>query len=146
MGRRSFLRGAIVGVVGAVTGAQMRSAATSAPSPVKAESDHARVSTTPTGNTILLAYFSRAGENYYYGDRIDLEIGNTEVLAGMIGSLVACDVYRIEPVDPYPDDYSETRERNVREQDADARPDMANPLASIGRYDTRWCSSLRRWC
>ena len=53
----------------------------------------------------------------------------------MIGRLIGCDVYRIEPVDPYPDDYDETVARNVREQDADARPAIANPLASIERYD-----------
>ena len=29
----------------------------------------------------LLAYFSKAGENYYYGDRIDLTVGNTQVVA-----------------------------------------------------------------
>lgn len=33
------------------------------------------------GGRVLLAYFSRAGENYYFGDRINLEVGNTEVLA-----------------------------------------------------------------
>jgi hypothetical protein len=33
---------------------------------------------------VLLVYFSRAGENYYYGGRRDLEVGNTEVLAGII--------------------------------------------------------------
>ena len=33
---------------------------------------------------VLLVYFSRAGENYYYGDRIDLEVGNTEVVADII--------------------------------------------------------------
>jgi hypothetical protein len=36
---------------------------------------------TTTANRILLAYFSRPGENYYYGGRRNLEVGNTEVLA-----------------------------------------------------------------
>ena len=48
----------------------------------------------PTGATstsrTLLAYFSRAGENYYYGGRRDLEVGNTEVLARMINELIDC--------------------------------------------------------
>ena len=95
-----------------------------------------RGSVTSTGSTVLLAYFSRAGENYHYGGRTELQVGNTEVLAGMISQRIECDVYRIEPVDPYPRDYAETVLRNVREQDADARPAIANPLASIGRYDT----------
>lgn len=32
--------------------------------------------------------------------------------------------------------HDETVERNLREQDSDARPAIANPLASIDRYDT----------
>jgi flavodoxin len=74
------------------------------------------------GRRVLLAYFSRAGENYYYGGRTDLGIGNTEVLAGMISTLITCDVHRIEAADPYPDDYDATVARNVREQDGDTRP------------------------
>ena len=83
-----------------------------------------------------MAYFSRAGENYYYGGRRRLAVGNTEVLAGIIGRLLGCDVHRIEANDPYPDDYDATVRRNVREQDADARPGIANPVPSIDRYDT----------
>jgi flavodoxin len=83
----------------------------------------------------LLAYFSRAGENYYYGGRTQLAVGNTEVLAGMISRLIGCDVHRIEAAEPYPSDYEETVARNNREQQADARPAMANPLASLVGYD-----------
>jgi flavodoxin len=54
---------------------------------------------------ILLAYYSRAGENYYYGGRRILEVGNTEVLADMIRQLIGCDVYEIEAADPYPYSY-----------------------------------------
>ena len=52
---------------------------------------------------ILLAYFSRPGENYYYGGRRDLAVGNTQVLAEMIAELIDCDVFRIEAAEPYPD-------------------------------------------
>ncbi|SEJ63005.1 Flavodoxin [Arthrobacter sp. yr096] len=89
-----------------------------------------------TGKRVLLAFFSRAGENYYYGDRINLDVGNTEVLAGMIRSRISCDVYRIEATDPYPFDYGETVARNSQEQDSDARPAIANALPSIDQYDT----------
>jgi flavodoxin len=87
-----------------------------------------------TGRT-LLAYFSRPGENYFYGGRRNLEVGNTEVLAGMITELIDCDVYRLEAADPYPYGYDATVARNVAEQDADARPAIANPLASIDGYE-----------
>ena len=74
------------------------------------------------------------GENYYYGERRDLEIGNTHVLAEMIAELVDCDVFRIEAADPYPDGYDATVARNVTEQDAGARPAIADPLAAIDGY------------
>ncbi|MFJ3394821.1 flavodoxin [Leifsonia aquatica] len=84
----------------------------------------------------LLVYFSRPGENYYYGDRIDLEVGNTQVLAELIAARVAVDTYRIEAADPYPADYEATVARNVREQQADARPTIVGALPSLEDYDT----------
>jgi flavodoxin len=87
------------------------------------------------GPRVLVAYFSRAGENYHYGDRTWLQVGNTEVVAEMIAELTRCDLHRIEAADPYPDDYDRTVDRNVREQDADARPAIANPMAAIEQYD-----------
>lgn len=87
------------------------------------------------GGRVLLAYFSRAGENYYYGGRTTLTVGNTEALAGMIADKIACDLYRIEAAEPYPDDYDETVDRSGREQRADARPAMAAPAPALDGYD-----------
>ena len=49
----------------------------------------------------------------------------------MISRLIRCDVHRIEAANPY--DYEKTVARNVREQEANARPRIKNPLRSIGR-------------
>jgi len=92
-------------------------------------------SAVPRDARVLVAYFSRAGENYHYGGRRVLEVGNTEVLVGLIRDRIACDVYRIEAAEPYSEDYDDTVARNVREQDADARPAIANPLPDIAHYD-----------
>ena len=54
----------------------------------------------------------------------------------MIADRLDCDVHRIEAADPYSADYDKPVQRNVREQDADARPRIANPLDSIDRYAT----------
>ena len=121
LSRRAVLTGALLlGATGCTT-----ARATPAASPP-----------TPDGGSgqVLLAYFSRAGENYFYGGRRNLEVGNTEVLATMIAELIDCDIYRIEASDPYPDGYDATVQRNVAEQDADARPGIADPLASIDGY------------
>ncbi|MEU3558258.1 flavodoxin [Streptomyces fragilis] len=85
---------------------------------------------------VLLAYFSRPGENYYYGGRTDLKVGNTEVLANKIADRTACDTYRIQAADPYPHDYDATVKRNVREQDTDARPAIEGRLPSLDDYTT----------
>jgi hypothetical protein len=123
--RRTLLAGALLGAVSACkTSTRSDDEAAGQPSP------------SPTGGTMLLAYFSRAGENYWNGGRRRLTVGNTQVVAETIGRLTGCDVHRIEAADPYPDDYDPTVARNVREQEADARPAIANPLTSIERYDT----------
>jgi flavodoxin len=85
---------------------------------------------------VLVAYFSRPGENYYYGDRIDLQVGNTQRVADLIAASAAVDVYRIEAADPYPHDYEETVARNVREENEDARPAIADPLPDVSDYTT----------
>ena len=54
----------------------------------------------------------------------------------MIADRVACDVYEILATQPYPDAYDATVARNVDEQEADARPAIANPLDTIDQYDT----------
>ena len=90
---------------------------------------------TPSGR-VLLAYFSRPGENYWYGGRRTLQVGNTEVLARMIGDQIGCDVHRIEAAEPYPAGYDDTVARNVREQEADTRPAIANGLPDLSAYGT----------
>jgi flavodoxin len=125
--RRGFLRVAAATALGGAWMTGCDNADSSAPT--------STARPTPTGARVLLAYFSRAGENYHYGGRKNLEIGNTEVLAGMIRDRITCDVHRIEAAEPYPDGYDDTVDRNVREQDADARPAIANPLPAIDGYD-----------
>jgi flavodoxin len=137
--RRSVLRAGLLGGAAAVTGVGVSSCA--GPTPIGStdqpgETDPMPCSTTSSsGNRTLLAYFSRAGENYHYGGRRTLEVGNTHVVAEMISGLIPCDVYRIEAADPYSDSYDDTVARNVREQDADARPAIAQPLPALEQYD-----------
>jgi flavodoxin len=126
MNRRTLLRGSLVIGAGALLGTQLAGcSAPAAPPPAGA-----------IGSRVLLAYFSRAGENYFYGGRTMLDVGNTEVVAGIIASVVEVDVFRIEAVDPYPQSYDATVERNVREQDTEARPAIAGALPAVAGYDT----------
>jgi flavodoxin len=132
-GRRAFMRRLSFGLPIAASAVRRHGDLSAAPR----QQGSRPASATPgaKASNVLLVYFSRPGENYYYGDRIDLEVGNTKVVAGIISDRIGCDVHEIAAVDPYPDDYEETRDRNVEEQRADARPQIANPLDSIDDYD-----------
>lgn len=132
--RRSALRGAAAGLTGALLTAGTAGCTPGRDTTVASTPSQAPAGPPQSSRRILLAYFSRAGENYYYGGRTNLDVGNTEVLAGMISALVPCDMHRIEAAEPYPDGYDATVARNVREQNGDARPAIANPLPAIDQY------------
>ena len=54
----------------------------------------------------------------------------------MISERFPCDVYEIEAAEPYSDDYDATVQRNADEQEAEARPEIANLPSSIEPYDS----------
>ncbi len=89
----------------------------------------------PAGSgTVLVAYFSRAGENYDNGGRSNLAVGNTKVLVQMLAERIECDVFEIQATDPYSTDYDDTVARNVREQNSNARPGIAGTLPVARPY------------
>lgn len=51
----------------------------------------------------LVAFFSRADENYAVGY---IEKGNTHIVAEMIAAETGADLFHIETVKPYPADYT----------------------------------------
>jgi len=134
MTRRTVLTGSLT--LGA--GALIAGCSSSPPAGVPATQprDRPPPSTPAAASRVALVYFSRAGENYYYGDRINLKVGNTEVVSDIISAALSADVYRIEAADPYPADYDATVERNKREQDQDARPVIAGALPTLAGHDT----------
>ncbi|WP_433294175.1 flavodoxin [Actinoplanes sp. CA-030573] len=126
--RRGVLRAASL-----LSGATAAAACTpGTPAPAISPSANAVTMNSPN---LLIAYFSRPGENYWNGGRRTLTIGNTEALAGMLADRLRCTVYRIEASDPYPASYDDTVARNVREQDTNARPAIARPLPNLAAYD-----------
>ena len=82
---------------------------------------------------ILVAYFSRTGENYSVGT---IEKGNTAVIAEMIAEQTGGDLFEIVPVTPYPSAYSEILTIAQNEKTRNARPDIANAIPNMDEYDT----------
>lgn len=68
---------------------------------------------------------------------IDGEVlGNTQYVAYVIEQNTGADVFRIEPVTPYPLDHSELEDIAQKEQQENARPEIAGTVENIGQYDT----------
>ena len=130
LSRRSVIRAGLLGGVALAAGVSGCS------SDRRSNSTETTPLASRVGTKVLLVYFSRAGENYHYGGRRDLVVGNTEVLANLIADRIDCDTYPIEAADPYPEAYDPTVERNVQEQRDDARPVILNPVPDVGSYDT----------
>lgn len=72
----------------------------------------------------LIVYFSRKYENYVSGEIKNLEIGNTEVAAGIIQKLTGADMFKIEPVQAYSKDYNECIAQAQADQKRNARPEL----------------------
>ena len=82
---------------------------------------------------ILVAYFSRAGENYSVGV---VEKGNTRILAETIASQLGdADLFEIASVNPYPDSYEETTKIAKTEKEQHARPKLTATVDNFDDYD-----------
>ena len=85
---------------------------------------------------ILIAYYSRKGQNYVNGDIKDLAKGNTEVVAEFIQKAVGGELFEIDTVKEYPIDYTECTNVAKVEIQQKARPTLKKYLNSIDEYDT----------
>ena len=61
---------------------------------------------------ILIAYYSRKGQNYVGSQIVNLPVGNTEVAAKMAQEITGGDLFEIQTVKEYPVDYTETHARS----------------------------------
>lgn len=86
--------------------------------------------------TILVAYFSRPGNNYVNGSIINLPVGNTEVVAKKIKEITGGDLFKINPVKEYSEDYDVCTQEAQHELRANDRPELAEELNGIEGYDT----------
>ena len=103
------------------------------------QSDDSTVTTqaeteTPTGEdkNTLVAYFSRAGEDYNVST---IEKGNTQIIAEYIASEVGADSFHIETVTPYPADYDDCCDVAKQELADKARPELSRTVDNMEQYD-----------
>ena len=86
---------------------------------------------------VLIAYYSRRGENYVNGSIVNLKLGNTEVVAQKIKALLPdADMFQIDTTYEYSKSYMTCIEEAKQELHDQVRPEVKNPLDSIDEYDT----------
>ncbi|MGE5380610.1 MAG: flavodoxin [Methylocystaceae bacterium] len=93
----------------------------------------------------LIAYYSRAGNNYVSGQIVNLRVGNTEVAANMIQKMTAGDLFHIETMNAYPADYTETTEVAKQELRDKTRPELTDHVENMASYDVIFLGYPNWW-
>ena len=84
----------------------------------------------------LIAFFSRADENYFGGAMRYVKVGNTEIIANLIKEQMAeADCFKIEMKDPYSPVYMTCIEEAKKDLRANARPGLVSYPDNIDEYD-----------
>ena len=84
------------------------------------------------GKHILVAYFSRTGDNYAVGN---IAKGNTHIVADMIAEATGADTFEIKTIKDYPSNYKECTEAAKHELEENARPELAAKVPNMQDYD-----------
>ena len=84
----------------------------------------------------LIAFFSRADENYFGGAMRYVKTGNTEIVCGIMEDLIDADSFKIEMKEPYSPVYMTCIEEAKNDLRSKARPELKSMPGSINEYDT----------
>lgn len=84
----------------------------------------------------LLAYFSRADENYFGGAMRYVKVGNTEIVCNLIKEMLPADTFKIKMKHPYSPVYMTCIAEAKRDLQSGARPELTSLPAAIADYDT----------
>lgn len=84
----------------------------------------------------LIAFFSRADENYFAGAMRYVEVGNTEIVCNLIKDMIDADTFKIEMKNPYSPVYMTCIEEAKKDLREKARPELISYPENIDEYDT----------
>ena len=93
----------------------------------------------------LVAYYSRAGENYFGGAYRVIPVGNTEKAAQKLAALTGADLFKIEQKVPYSDDYQTCIAEAKRDLQAHARPELVTLPDNLDDYDEIYLGYPNYW-
>ena len=84
----------------------------------------------------LIAFFSRADENYFGGAMRYVKVGNTEIVVNHMKDMIDADTFKIEMKEPYSPVYMTCIDEAKKDLKAKARPELVSMPESIDEYDT----------
>lgn len=93
----------------------------------------------------LIAYYSRAGENYFGGAYRHITVGNTEKAAEMLAKLTGADLFKIKQAEPYSDNYNECIAQAKNDLKANIRPEVIDLPDNIDKYDEIYLGYPNYW-
>ncbi len=83
----------------------------------------------------LIAFYSRADENYFGGAMKTVTVGNTEKAANMLAELTGADLFKIEQKVPYSANYRKCVDQARKDNQENARPELSSLPENLDRYD-----------
>ena len=83
----------------------------------------------------LIAFFSRADENYFGGAMRYVKVGNTEIVCNLMKDMIDADLFKIEMKHPYSPVYMTCIEEAKRDLREKARPALTHYPDSLDAYD-----------
>ena len=84
----------------------------------------------------LIAFFSRADENYFGGAMRYVKVGNTEIVCGIMKDMIQADSFKIEMKNPYSPVYMTCIEEAKKDLRDKARPELVRMPESLDEYST----------
>ena len=93
----------------------------------------------------LVAFYSRADENYVSGMIKNLDIGNTEIAASIIAELTGADTFKIEQAHPYSKNYNECIAQAQADQNLNARPELKASPETMEQYSEIYLGFPNYW-
>ena len=93
----------------------------------------------------LIAFYSRADENYFGGDLRYIKVGNTQRAAEMIQEAVGGELFQIRQQEPYSADYRTCVDQARRDWQEKARPALAAFPESLEGYDDIYLGYPNYW-
>ena len=93
----------------------------------------------------LIAFYSRAGENYFGGQYRTVTVGNTEKVAKQIAEATCGTLFKIEQKVPYAMNYETCIRQAKADQKAKARPELAAIPDSLDGYEEIYLGYPNYW-